>query len=41
VMPQLKTDELAGKLEAGKVMTLFTVQNLVGMVAERAATKVT
>jgi len=41
VMPQLNTDELAGKLEAGKVMTLFTVQNLVSMVAERAATKVT
>jgi acyl carrier protein len=41
VMPQLNTDELAGKLEAGKVMSLFTVQNLVSMVAERAATKVT
>ncbi len=40
VMPQLNTDELAGKLEAGKVMSLFTVQNLVDMVAERAATKV-
>ena len=41
VMPQLNTAELAGKLEAGKVMTLFTVQNLVDMVAERAGTKVT
>jgi acyl carrier protein len=41
VMPQLNTDELAGKLEAGKVMSLFTVQNLADMVAERAATKVT
>jgi len=41
VMPQLDTDALSGKLEAGKVMTLFTVQNLVDMVAERAGTKVT
>jgi acyl carrier protein len=41
VMPQLDTNALAGKLEAGKVMTLFTVDNLVGLVAERAATKVT
>ena len=39
VMPQINTDALAGKLEAGKVMSLFTVQNLTGMVAERAATK--
>jgi acyl carrier protein len=39
VMPQINTDALAGKLEAGKVMSLFTVQNLTDMVAERAATK--
>src|SRR5690242_13231474 len=26
VMPQINADALAGKLEAGKVMTLFTVQ---------------
>jgi acyl carrier protein len=41
VMPQIDTDALAGKLEAGKVMSLFTVQNLEGLVAERAAAKVT
>jgi acyl carrier protein len=41
VMPQIDTDKLAGKLEAGKVMSLFTVQNLVGLVAEREASKVT
>ena len=39
VMPQINTDALAGKLEAGKVMSLFTVENLTNMVAERAATK--
>jgi len=39
VMPQINADSLSGKLEAGKVMTLFTVQNLADMVAERAATK--
>ncbi len=39
VMPQIDTDELAGKLEAGKVMSLFTVSNLVDMVSERAAAK--
>ena len=38
-MPQIDTDELAGKLEAGKVMSLFTVSNLVDMVSERAAAK--
>jgi acyl carrier protein len=36
VMPQIKTDELAGKLEAENVITLFTVQNLADMVAARA-----
>jgi acyl carrier protein len=41
VMPQIDTNALAGKLEAGKVMSLFTVQNLEGLVAERAAAKVT
>jgi acyl carrier protein len=39
VMPQIDTDALAGKLEAGKVMSLFTVENLVGLVAQRAETK--
>jgi len=38
VMPQINADELAGKLEAEKVMSLFTVQNLEDMVAQRAAT---
>ena len=37
VMPQINADELAGKLEAEKVMSLFTVQNLEDMVAQRAA----
>ena len=36
VMPQINADELAGKLEAEKVMSLFTVQNLEDMVAQRA-----
>lgn len=35
VMPQIDEQELAGKLEAEKVMSLFTVQNLADMVAER------
>lgn len=35
-MPQIGED-LAGKLEAEKVMGLFTVQNLVDMVSARAA----
>jgi acyl carrier protein len=39
VMPQIDTDALAGKLEAGKVMSLFTVENLVGLVAQRAEAK--
>ena len=33
VMPQIDADELAGKLEAEKVMSLFTVENLTDMVA--------
>jgi acyl carrier protein len=36
VMPQIDPDELRGKLEAEKVITLFTVQNLADMVAQRA-----
>jgi acyl carrier protein len=36
VMPQINEDDLRGKLEAEKVITLFTVQNLADMVAERA-----
>jgi acyl carrier protein len=35
VMPQIDPDALAGKLEAEKVMSLFTVQNLVDMVDQR------
>lgn len=34
-MPQIDTNALAGKLEAEKVMSLFTIQNLVDMVAQR------
>ena len=36
VMPQINADELAGKLEAEKVITLFTVGNLADMVAVRS-----
>jgi acyl carrier protein len=36
VMPQINPDELRGKLRADQVMSLFTVQNLVDMVAQRA-----
>lgn len=39
VMPQIDESELRGKLEAEKVMSLFTVQNLEDMVAERVAAK--
>jgi acyl carrier protein len=39
VMPQIDTDALAGKLEAEKVMSLFTVDNLSDMVAGRLAAK--
>lgn len=35
VMPQIDTDALAGKLQAQKVLTLFTVQNLADMVDQR------
>lgn len=36
VMPQIDPDELRGSLEAEKVITLFTVQNLADMVVQRA-----
>ena len=35
VMPQIDTEALAGKLQAQKVLTLFTVQNLADMVDQR------
>lgn len=35
VMPQIDTDALAGKLEAQKVLSLFTVQNLAALVDQR------
>ena len=35
VMPQIDPAALAGKLEAEKVMSLFTVENLVDMVDQR------
>jgi acyl carrier protein len=38
VMPQIDTGALAGKLQAEKVMSLFTVENLEDMVAQRAGT---
>jgi acyl carrier protein len=34
-MPQINPEELRGTLQAEKVITLFTVQNLADMVAER------
>jgi acyl carrier protein len=34
-MPQIDPDALAGKLEAEKVMSLFTVENLVDLVEQR------
>jgi acyl carrier protein len=37
VMPQIDAEGLAGKLEAEKVLGLFTVQNLADLVVERAA----
>jgi len=37
VMPQIDTGALSGKLEAEKVMSLFTVDNLVDLVVARAA----
>ena len=39
VMPQIDPDALAGKLEAEKVMSLFTVDNLSAMVAGKLAAK--
>ena len=39
VMPQIDTDALAGKLEAEKVMSLFTVDNLSDLVASKLAAK--
>lgn len=36
VMPQIDPDALRGNLEAEKVITLFTVQNLADMVVQRA-----
>lgn len=38
VMPQLAGLDLDGKLQPEKVMSYFTVQNLVDLVASRAAT---
>ena len=35
VMPQIDTNALAGNLQAQKVLTLFTVQNLADMVSQR------
>jgi acyl carrier protein len=35
VMPQIDVDALTGKLEAEKVITLFTVENLASLVAAR------
>jgi acyl carrier protein len=40
VMPQLDAEALAGKLAAENVMGYFTVDNLVTLVAERAAVTV-
>jgi acyl carrier protein len=36
VMPQIDADELAGSLAADQVMSLFTVENLAGIVATKA-----
>ncbi|OBH00859.1 acyl carrier protein [Mycobacterium sp. E3247] len=36
-LPQIDVEELAGKLSADEVLTLFTVQNLTDLVTERAA----
>lgn len=35
VMPQIDADALSGNLEAEKVITLFTVENLASLVAQR------
>jgi acyl carrier protein len=39
VMPQIDTAALSGKLEAEKVMSLFTVDNLSDLVASKLAAK--
>ncbi|WP_100524916.1 phosphopantetheine-binding protein [Mycobacteroides abscessus] len=36
-LPQIDVEELAGKLTADEVLSLFTVQNLTDLVTERAA----
>jgi acyl carrier protein len=36
VMPQIDVDALAGKLQAEQIMSLLTVQNLVGIVVGKA-----
>lgn len=36
-LPQIDVDELAGKLTADEVLSLFTVQNLTDLVTQRAA----
>jgi acyl carrier protein len=36
-LPQIDVQELAGKLTADEVLTLFTVQNLTDLVTQRAA----
>lgn len=36
-LPQIDVQELAGKITADEVLTLFTVQNLTDLVAERAS----
>jgi acyl carrier protein len=36
-LPQIDIEELAGKLTADEVLSLFTVQNLTDLVTERAA----
>ncbi|MBH8556145.1 hypothetical protein I8751_28170 [Nostocaceae cyanobacterium CENA357] len=35
VMPQINSDELAGKLEVEKILDLFTIENFVDIVFER------
>jgi len=39
-MPQLDAEALAGQLPADQVMSHFTVENLVTLVAERASATV-
>ncbi len=40
VMPQIDADELAGKLPADQVMSLFTVQNLTDLAVLRSTVTV-